>query len=60
MPKSVIQYSLLISCPGDIKEEINCVEECVTQFNTLYSDALGIEIVTKLKVMRYCWAIRRC
>ena len=47
MPKSVIQYSLLISCPGDIKEEINCVEECVTQFNTLYSDALGIEIVTK-------------
>ena len=47
MSKSVIQYSLLISCPGDIKEEINCVEECVTQFNTLYSDALGIEIVTK-------------
>ena len=47
MPKSVIQYSLLISCPGDIKEEINCVEECVTQINTLYSDALGIEIVTK-------------
>ena len=47
MPKSVTQYSLLISCPGDIKEEITSVEECVNQFNTLYSDALGIEIVTK-------------
>lgn len=47
MPKSVTQYSLLISCPGDIKEEITSVEECVKQFNTLYSDALGIEIVTK-------------
>ena len=47
MPKSVTQYSLLISCPGDIKEEITSVEECVNQFNALYSDALGIEIVTK-------------
>ena len=47
MPKSVVQYSLLISCPGDIKEEIKNIEECVDQFNTLYSDALGIEIVTK-------------
>ena len=48
MPKSVIQYSLLISCPGDIKEEINCVEECVTQFNTLFR-AVFLPVATGCK-----------
>ncbi len=47
MPKRVIQYSLLVSCPGDIQEEVRSVEECVNRFNTLFSDALGIEIITK-------------
>lgn len=47
MPKKVVQYSLLISCPGDIKEEIKIIEESVEQFNKFYSNTLGIEIVTK-------------
>ena len=47
MPKNITQYSLLISCPGDVKEEIDIIEKCVERFNTLYSDVLGIAIVTK-------------
>lgn len=47
MPKKVIQYDLLISCPGDIEEEINIIKDAVLQFNTQFSDALGISIRTK-------------
>lgn len=47
MPKSVVLYSLLISCPEDVKDEIRIVEECVAEFNSLYSDVLGIAIETK-------------
>lgn len=42
----------------DIKEEINCVEECVTQFNTLYSDALGIEIVNQALEKKLLCSVR--
>ena len=47
MPKSVIQYDLLISCPGDIKDEVNCIKEVVDQFNATFADSLGISIRTK-------------
>ena len=47
MPKNVTQYSLLISCPGDIKDEIDIIEQCVQKFNDMYSDALNISIITK-------------
>lgn len=47
MPQKVVQYRLLLSCPGDIKDEINIIEESVDQFNKFYSDTLGIEIATK-------------
>ena len=47
MPKNVIQYDLLISCPGDIISEINIIEDAVSQFNTQFSDALGISVRTK-------------
>ena len=47
MPKSVIQYDLLISCPCDIKDEVNCIEDVVEQFNATFADSLGISIRTK-------------
>lgn len=47
MPKNVTQYDLLISCPGDITTEIDIIEGAVSQFNTQFSDALGISIRTK-------------
>lgn len=47
MPKNIVQYDLLISCPGDIKNEISIIEDAVSQFNTQFSNALGINIRTK-------------
>jgi hypothetical protein len=47
MPKKVVQYDLLISCPGDITNEVPIIEDAVLQFNTQFSDALGISIRTK-------------
>lgn len=47
MPKDIVQYDLLISCPSDIIEEIKLIEEVVTQFNTQFSDVLGITVRTK-------------
>ena len=47
MPKNVTQYDLLISCPGDIENEIKIIDDAVTQFNTQFSDTLGISIRTK-------------
>ena len=47
MPKNITQYDLLISCPGDITEEIKIINEAVQKFNDLYSDTLGISVRTK-------------
>ena len=47
MPKEIIQYDLLISCPGDITDEIKLIEDAVAQFNTQFSDVLGISVRTK-------------
>lgn len=47
MPENVIKYNLLISCPGDIQEEIHLVEKAVEKFNNQFSDTLGIIIKTK-------------
>ena len=47
MPKNIVQYDLLVSCPGDITSEISIIDDAVSQFNTQFSDALGISIRTK-------------
>ena len=47
MPRNVTQYDLLISCPGDIKDEIPLINKAVEEFNSLFSDVLGISIRTK-------------
>ena len=44
MPKSVTQYDLLISCPGDITDEINFINKAVDKFNQQFSDVLNISI----------------
>ena len=47
MPQDVTLYKLLISCPGDIKDEIDIINSAVSKFNELYSATLGITIQTK-------------
>lgn len=47
MPQNVTQYDLLISCPGDIKEEIEVINRTVQKFNDQFSDTLGISIRTR-------------
>lgn len=44
MPKNITQYELLISCPGDVKEEVDIIHEVVQQFNSQFSKTLGIMI----------------
>lgn len=47
MARNVTQYDLLISCPGDIQDELGVIEEAVNAFNNTYSDVLGISLRTK-------------
>lgn len=47
MPKNVTQYDLLVSCPGDVIDEIECIESVVNQFNLTFADSLGISIRVK-------------
>ena len=47
MPQNVTLYNLLISCPGDVKEEITLIESSVNEFNEYYADTLGITIKTR-------------
>ena len=44
MAKSVTQYDLLISCPGDIKDEVGLIQDAVDKFNQQFSDNSGISI----------------
>lgn len=44
MAQNVTLYKLLISCPGDVKEEIALIESAVDEFNELYAETLGITI----------------
>lgn len=44
MARSVTQYDLLMSCPGDIKDELEIITKEVEKFNELYSEVLGISI----------------
>jgi hypothetical protein len=47
LPQNVTQYDLLISCPGDIKEELEVINRTVQKFNDQFSDTLGISIRTR-------------
>ena len=47
MSQNVTLYNLLISCPGDVKDEVILIESAVDEFNELYADPLGITIKTR-------------
>ena len=41
MAQNVTLYNLLISCPGDIKEEVTLIEAAVDEFNELAQSAIS-------------------
>lgn len=47
MSQNVTLYNLLISCPGDVKDEVAIIESAVEEFNELYAEPLGITIKTR-------------
>lgn len=47
MSRDVTLYNLLISCPGDVKDEISLIESSVKEFNELYAEPLGVTIQTR-------------
>lgn len=47
MPKNITQYNLLISCPGDITDEIKIIEEVVEKFNQQFTNSLGLSILSR-------------
>lgn len=47
MAQKVTLYNLLISCPGDVKDEVAIIESAVEEFNELYAEPLGITIKTR-------------
>lgn len=47
MSQSVTLYNLLISCPGDVKDEVRLIESAVEEFNELYAEPLGITVKTR-------------
>lgn len=48
MPRiGITAYDLLISCPGDVDEFIEIIQECTNSFNTIFGALNNSEIVTK-------------
>ncbi|MFT3983433.1 MAG: hypothetical protein QM697_05975 [Lachnospiraceae bacterium] len=47
MPRNILQYDLLISCPDDIEDEIEIINSVIQEFNDMYSDLLEITVRTK-------------
>jgi hypothetical protein len=47
MPKQITQYNLLISCPSDVKEELEIIEETIKKFNQSFGAMNNINIVVK-------------
>ena len=47
MPKSVTEYDILISCPGDVNDTVPLINEVLQQFNDTYTDVLAIRLIPK-------------
>lgn len=47
MPIKTITYNILISCPGDIVEEVDVINDVITQFNELYASSFHITLKTR-------------
>lgn len=46
MPTTTTTYDILISCPGDIQDEIGIIKDTIEQFNELYTKAFHIQLKT--------------
>lgn len=47
MPKQITQYSLLISCPSDVLEELDIIKDVIEEFNRTVGEANNALIVPK-------------
>lgn len=47
MAKTKVEYDLLISCPGDVINELKIIERIIKKFNDTYSDILSIRLNMK-------------
>lgn len=47
MARNVTQYDLLVSCPSDVKEELEIIKETVDSFNRMFGAANNVSIVAK-------------
>ena len=47
MAKDVTCCDLLISCPGDIQDELQIIEEVISQFNEQFSDTTNVMVRSK-------------
>lgn len=47
MAKQITQYDLLISCPSDVKKELDIIKETVESFNRMYGDINNVSINVK-------------
>ena len=55
MAKQITQYELLISCPGDIIDEVKIIEDVVEKFNQQFSATLGhLSMIFDAKWQNFC------
>ncbi len=47
LAKQITQYDLLISCPFDVKKELEIIKETVESFNRMYGDINNVSINVK-------------
>jgi CheY-like chemotaxis protein len=47
MPKTVVTYSLLVSCPSDVQGALEHIEKAVSSFNRGFGESNGIRIDTR-------------
>ncbi|MCM1236264.1 MAG: hypothetical protein NC489_39795 [Ruminococcus flavefaciens] len=47
MANNAKMYNMLISCPGDVEDMIQVVDEVIENFNQQFIDTLGIGIITR-------------
>lgn len=44
MPRTITGYKILISCPGDVADEVGVIKDVIDDFNGRFTDSLGISL----------------
>jgi len=47
VPKTITQYSILISCPSDVQEELAIIEDVINEINRNIGDINGVKLEIK-------------